>query len=173
MDKKITIEIHGYAQQIVKNTFGSQAEIKGFEWAAGGLYCKVFKINTTYGDFILKMECDKIFFAIRKDQIENDVIGHSIFQKAGIPCADILAYDFTKKDIGVKYVLMEYINDTHFFDDGNVRRSFDEMTKEEIYRQYKMIIEKLRTITNSHFGSLSQSGMLAGIKPMTTIIIRH
>lgn len=145
-----------YAQQIVKNTIGTQTKVKGFEWSdGGGLFNKVFKVNTTDGNFILKMECDKIFFATRKDQIENEVFGNEIFQKAGIPCANILAYDFDKNNIGIRYIFSECLNpDWLNWDD------FDESTTLEIKRQFKIIVEKMRTMTNSHFGSVSPSGTL-------------
>ena len=160
MTINIAPEIQMYTQQIVKNTIGTQAQVKGFEWSAGGLFNKVFKINTTNGDFVLKVECDKIFYATRKDQIENEVLGNALFQKAGIPCANILAYDYTKKDVGVRYVFMEWIkNDMNDCPIGGLEH-FDEPTKSEIERQEKTIAEKEQGITNSHFGSLSQSGTL-------------
>jgi len=164
MANNITPEIQAYTEQIVKNTLGTQAEVKGFEWSdAGGLFCKIFKVNTTESDFILKAECDEIFFATRKDQIENEVIGNNLFQKTGVPCANILAYDFTKNnDMKARYIFTEHIKND--FEDwpllGEVMDKFDEETKSEIKRQVKIIIEKEQSITNNHFGSLSQSGTL-------------
>jgi aminoglycoside phosphotransferase (APT) family kinase protein len=159
-DKKVAPEIHGYAEQIVKNTLGTQAKFKGFEWFGGGLYNKVFKLNTTVGNFILKMECD-IFNSTRKEQIENEVYGNQIFQKAGIPCANILAYDFTANDIGTRYVFMEHINgekeDSVLW--GGIE-SFDEITQAEIERQFMEAVYKMRTMTTTHFGSVSPSGIL-------------
>ena len=161
MNIKIEPKIHSYAEQIIKNTLGTQTKLKGFEWSGGGLFNKIFKVNTSDGNFMLKVECDKIFFATRKDQIENEVIGNAIFQTAGIPCARILAYDFTKNDIGARYIFTEHINDE--IEDSCLwgrLDSFDEKTKAEIVRQVNIIIEKEQTITNTHFGSLSQSGTL-------------
>ena len=160
MVDNIAREIWEYTQQIVKNTLGTQVKVKEFEWAAGGLFNKVFKVNTTDGNFVLKVECDKIFFATRKDQIENEVIGNALFKKAGIPCANVLAYDYTKKDVGVRYVFMEWIkNDMKDWPIGGLEH-FDEPIKSEIERQVKAIREKEQSITNSHFGSLSQFGTL-------------
>ena len=161
MATKVAPEIHGYAEQIVRNTIGTQVKVNGFEWTAGGLFNKVFKVNTTDGNFILKMECDKIFFATRRGQIENEVLGNEIFQKAGIPTANILAYDFTKNGIGARYVFTEHIHDE--IEDSCLwgrLDNFDEVTKAEIVRQVGLIVEKEQTITNTHFGSLSQSGPL-------------
>lgn len=146
-----------FARQVVKTVIGTKTEVRGFEWPdAGGLFCKVFKLNTADGNFILKTERDKIFFATRKDQIENEVLGNAIFQKAGIPCANILAYDLTKNnDIKARYIFTECLNpDWLNLDD------FDDLTRAEIIRQYKATVEKQRDITNSHFGSLSPSGTL-------------
>ena len=152
-----------YAQQIVKNIIGTQSKVKELEYSdAGGLFNKVIKVNTTTGNFILKVEADEIFFATRKDQIENEVLGNAIFQKAGIPCANILAYDYTKNDVGVRYIFMEHINNN--MEDwpliGEAMGKLEEMTKSKIKQQVQTIIEKERNITNSHFGSLSQSGTL-------------
>jgi len=163
MENNVAPEIWEYTRKIVKNTFGTQAEVKEFEWSdGGGLFCKVFKVSTTDGTFILKVERDKIFFANRKDQIENEVLGNEIFKKAGISCPNILAYDFTKNDVGVRYVFMEHINNN--FEDwpivDEILKKFDETTRTEILRQYETAIEIEQTIKNSHFGSVSPSGKI-------------
>ena len=162
MGNEIRPDIWEYARQIVKNTIGTRSKVKGFEWSdGGGLFNKVFKVNTTDGNFILKIECDKIFFSTRKDQIENEVLGNEIFRKAGIACADILAYDFGKSNIGVRYIFTEHINNDT--EDSPVFVGFDnysEKTKSGIIRQFETAAEKMRTINNSHFGSLSPSGTL-------------
>jgi len=149
-------------RQIVKNAIGTKAEIKGVEWSdGGGMYCKVFKINTADGSFILKTERDKIFFATRKDQIENEVIGNRLFQQAGIPCPSILAYDFDKNNAGVRYILTEYIhNDMQDCPVWGQLDAFDDKTRAEIVRQFMEAVEKMRSMTNSRFGSLSPSGAL-------------
>jgi len=154
-------EIMGYAQQIIKNMIGAQTKIKGIEWSGGRFYNEVSRVNTTDGDFILKIERDKIFFSTRKEQTENDVYGNELCQKAGIPCANILAYDFTKNDIGVKYVFMEHIiNDMGDAPLWGRVENFDEVTKVEIKRQFITAFEKQARITSRHFGSLSPSGIL-------------
>ena len=157
MDINIAPEILAFAQQIVKNAIGTNVKVNGFEWSdGGGLFCKVFKINTTDGNFILKAERDKVFFATRKNQIENEVLGNELFQKAGISCPNIFAYDFTKNnDMKARYIFTECLNpDWLNFDD------IDEATKSEITRQFLTAVEKMRTITCSHFGSVSPSGIL-------------
>jgi hypothetical protein len=152
-----------YARQIVKNALGTQAIVKGFEYTnAGGLFNKVIKVNTSGGDFILKIECDEIFFATRKEQIENEVLGNAIFSKAGIPCAEIIAYDYTKNNVGARYVFMEHINNA--LEDwplvGESMDKLDETAKSKIKQQVQTIVEKEQTIQNTHFGSLSPSGTL-------------
>jgi len=155
-------EIMGHAEQIVKNTIGTKTKLKGFEWSdGGGLFTKVFKLDTTDGCYILKIERDKIFFATRKDQIENEVLGNQIFQKAGISCANILAYDLTKNDIGAKYVFTEHINnDMEDWPLWGKTEDLDDATKTEITRQFTEAMLKMRAMTNTHFGSLSQFGAL-------------
>jgi len=157
LENYVAPEITVYAEQIIKNTIGTKTKIKSFEWSTGGLFNKVFCINTTDGDFVLKIECDKIFFATRKDQIENEVAGNQIFQKAGVACPNILAYDFNKNNIGIRYVLMERVTNDCLW---NGLDQFDEETKSEIIRQINIIIEKEKNITNTHFGNLSPSGTL-------------
>jgi len=154
-------EIMDYAQHIIRNTIGTQPKIKGFAWDGGGLFNKVYKINTTGGDFFLKIERDKIFCATRREQTENEVYGNELCQKAGIPCANILAYDFTKNDIGAKYIFTECINNN--IDSvplwGQLD-NFDEITRAEIKRQFLTAFEKQARITGTHFGSLSPTGIL-------------
>jgi hypothetical protein len=63
MDNNIAPEIWEYTRQIVKSAIGNKTEVKGFEWSdGGGFLCKVFNVSTTGGNFILKVERDKIFF---------------------------------------------------------------------------------------------------------------
>lgn len=157
MDNYVAPEISEYARQIVKNAIGTQTKIDSVEWSAGGLFNKVNYIHTTEGCFILKIECDKIFLSTRKEQIENEVFGNKLFQKAGIPCASVLAYDFTKNDIGVRYVFTERISNDILWLEFN---QFDEAKKSEIQYQVTEIFAKMRTITNSYFGSLLPSGIL-------------
>ena len=154
-------EIMDYAQHIIRNTIGTQPQIKGFAWSGGGLFNKVYKINTIDGDFFLKIERDKIFCATRREQTENEVYGNELCQKAEIPCANILAYDFTKNDIGVKYIFSGCINNN--IDSAPLwgqLDNFDEITRAEIKRQFLTAFEKQARITNAHFGSLSPSGIL-------------
>ena len=163
LDNTISTEIWEYTRQILKNTLGAKTEVNGFEWSdGGGLFCKVFKVITNNGKFILKVERDKIFFANRKDQVENEVLGNEICRKAGISCANILAYDFTKNNFGVRYILTEHINNN--FDDWpilqEILEKFDEITRAEILRQFDYIVETAENIKNSHFGSLSKSGTI-------------
>jgi len=151
-----------YARQIVKNALGSRVRVNWFEWSdGGGLFNKVFKVNASDGNFILKIECDKIFFATRKDQIENEVFGNKLFQKAGIPCAGILAYDFTRNNVGVRYILTEHIENE--MDDCPVWGRLDdygEATKTEITMQFAAALKKMRNMTCGAFGSLSPAGAL-------------
>ncbi|MCL2813035.1 MAG: phosphotransferase [Oscillospiraceae bacterium] len=160
MDDNIAPKIWEYTRQIAKNAFGAKAGVAGFEWSdGGGLFCKVFKVVTSEGIFILKVERDKIFFPNRKDQIENEVLGNAIFQKAGIACPDILAYDFTKSETGVRYVFMEHIKNDKQDWPANPD-DFDEETKAEIKRQYQTAIDAAESIKNTHFGSLSPLGTI-------------
>ncbi len=157
MDNYIAPEIAGYAEQIVKKTIGAQTEIKFIEWSTGGLYNKVYIVHTTEGEFVLKTECNKIFPTSRTGQIENEVEGIRLCKQAGIPCPNVLDYDFTGKEIGVRYIFIERISgDIVMLEhDGMV----DE-TKAEVKRQSIEICTRMSTMTNSHFGSLTQSGPL-------------
>jgi hypothetical protein len=163
MDDNVAPEIWEYTRQIVKNALGSQTAVKGFEWSdGGGLFCKVFRVVTSEGDFILKVERDRIFFANRKDQIENEVLGNEIFQKAGIACASVLACDFDKNNFGVRYILTEHIQNG--FGDwplvDEIMAKFDESAKAKIRGQYETAVAAAEAIKNTHFGSLSPSGTI-------------
>ena len=141
--------------------FGERAKVNSFEWSTGGLFNKIFKINTTEGDFILKMECDEIFFATRKEQIENEVYGNELFRRFGIPCPKILAHEFTKNGVGTRYVFMEHIknegNDCPLH--GTIDR-FDESIKAEIERQFLAVFVKMREMTSTQFGGVSPTSIL-------------
>lgn len=159
MDIYIAPEIPGYAQSIIKSAIGARTKIQSFRWAdGGGLYNKVYCLDTSDGSFILKIECDKIFPSTRKGQMENEVEGSRLLKQAGIPCPSVLAYDFTKKDIGIRYILTECLSD----DWPVIARmeQMDEITKAEVKRQATDILARISTITNTHFGSLSPSGLL-------------
>ncbi len=157
MDNFISPEILGYAQQIVNKTIGAKTKVNSFGWSEGGLFNKVFKVDTTDGDFVLKIECDTIFFSTRKEQIENEVLGNELFKKAGIPTASILAYDYTKADIGVRYVFSEYISEDLLFIAIN---NLDSEKRLQIQRQVTEIFNKMKGITSGCFGSISPNGIL-------------
>jgi len=161
LENNIAPEIQASAQQIVKTVFGERAKVNSFEWSTGGLFNKIFKINTTEGDFILKMECDEIFFATRKEQIENEVYGNELFRRFGIPCPKILAHEFTKNGVGTRYVFMEHIknegNDCPLH--GTIDR-FDESIKAEIERQFLAVFVKMREMTSTQFGGVSPTSIL-------------
>jgi hypothetical protein len=115
-------------------------------------------LDTTEGSFILKIECDKIFPSTRKEQIESEVEGSRLLKQADVSCPPIIAYDFARKDIGVRYILTECLSD-----DWPVMarmEQLDEPTKTEVKRQATEILIRISTITNTHFGSLSPSGPL-------------
>lgn len=159
MGNYIAPEIQGYARSIIKSVIGARAEIQSFRWSdGGGLYNKVYCLDTTEGSFILKIECDKIFPSTRKGQIENEVEGSRLLIQAGVPCPPVTAYDFIGKDFGVRYILTECLSD-----DWPVIARMDQMddaTKAEVKRQATEILVRISTIKNTHFGSLSPSGSL-------------
>jgi len=159
MDNYLAPEIPGYAQSILKSTFGANAEVQSFRWSdGGGLYNKVYCIDTSEGSFILKIECGRIFPSTRKGQIENEVEGSRLFAKAGIPCPPVIAHDFTGQEIGVRYILTECLSD-----DWPVMARFDGMDdagKAEVTRQALEIYARMSAITNTHFGSLLPDGPL-------------
>ena len=159
MGNYIAPEIQGYAQRMIKSAIGTRAEIQSFRWSnGGGLYNKVYCLDTTEGSFILKIECDRIFPSTRKGQIENEVEGSRLLKQAGIPCPPATAYDVTGKDMGIRYILTECLSD----DWPVIARmdQLDDAIKVEIKRQATGILARLSTVTNTHFGSLSSAGSL-------------
>ena len=157
MDNYVAPEIPGYAKSIVKKTLGTKTELQSVEWTAGGLFNKVFYVHTSEGCFILKIECEKIFPSTRMGQMENEVDGIRLFTQAGIPCPKVLAHDFTGNDIGVRYIFTERVSgDIVLADIGQM----DADTKAEVEHQSSEICTRMKTITNTHFGSLTQAGSL-------------
>ena len=159
MDFYVAPEIPGIARSILKSVFGNNAELVSFRWAdGGGLYNKVYCIETTEGSFILKIECENIFPSTRRFQIENEVEGSRLLKQAGVPCPSVLAHDFTKNETGVRFVLTECLSD-----DYPVIARFeqmDELTKAEVERQATDVFKRISKITNPYFGSLLPSGPL-------------
>jgi len=157
LENYVAPEISGYAKSIIKKTLGTKAELKSVEWTAGGLYNKVFYVHTSEGCFILKIECKSIFPSTRIGQTENEVEGMRLFKQAGIPCPTVLSYDFSGNEIGARYVFTERIS-------GDIvmveQHGMSDAVKDEVKRQSAGICEKMKTITNSHFGSLLPSGSL-------------
>jgi len=149
-------EIPGYARTIIKQTLGTKAELQSIEWSGGGLYNKVFLVHTSEGCFVLKIECDNIFPSTRQGQMENEVEGIRLFTQAGIPCPMVLAHDFTG-DIGVRYIFTERISGDIVFADIE---QMSDATKAEVERQSNEICARMATITNTHFGNLTPSGLL-------------
>lgn len=157
MDNYIAPDIPGYAQSIVKKTIGAQTEIKSIEWSAGGLYNKVYIVHTTDGEFVLKIECNKIFPTSRTGQMENEVEGNRLCKQAGIPCPNVLAYDFSGREIGVRYIFIERISGDIVLVEHD---GMDDETKAEVQRQTIEICTRISAMTNSNFGSLTPSGPL-------------
>ena len=157
MDNYVAPEIPGYAETIIKRTFGTNAALQSVEWTGGGLYNKVFYVHTSEGCFILKIECEKIFPSTRTGQIENEVEGIRLFTQAGIPCPKVLAHDFTGNDIGVRYIFTERVSGDIVLAD---MAQMDDATKAEVERQSNEICTRMKAITNTHFGSLTPSGSL-------------
>jgi len=157
LDNYVAPEILGYAKSVIKKNLGANVTLQSVEWTGGGLYNKVFYIHTSEGCFILKIECEKIFPSTRTGQIENEVEGIRLFTEAGIPCPKVLAHDFTGDDIGVRYIFTERISGDIVLAD---MAEMDDATKNKIEYQSNEIYARMKTITNTHFGSLTPSGPL-------------
>ena len=159
MGNFIAPEILSYAQDIIKYALGARTKICAFKWSdGGGLYNKVYCLDTTEGRFILKIECDRIFPSTRKGQIENEVEGSRLLKQAGILCPLVTAYSITGKDVGVRYILTECLSD----DWPVIARmgEMEEVTKKEVQHQATKMLNHMSAIQNTHFGSLSSSGPL-------------
>ena len=157
MNNYIAPEIPGYAKLIVKKTLGTNVDLKSVEWTAGGLYNKVFYVHTSEGCFILKIECENIFPSTRTGQMENEVEGSRLFTQASIPCPKVLAHDFTRDEIGVRYIFTERVSgDIVLAEIGQM----DDATKAEAERQSSEVCTRMTAIESTHFGSLIPNGPL-------------
>jgi len=157
LDNYIAPEIPGYAKTIIKETLGTKVELQSVEWSMGGLYNKVFYVHTSEGCFILKIECSKIFPSSRTGQMENEVEGIRLFTKAGIPCPQVLAHDFTGNDVGVRYIFTERVSGDVLWAE---QEGMNDAKKAEMERQSHEIYSQMTAITSTHFGSLTPSGPL-------------
>lgn len=157
MDNYVAPEIPGFARQILQSATGARTKLNAVEWSAGGLFNKVFALRSSAGDFILKIECGGIACSLRKEQIENEVLGAGFFREAGIPCPAVVAHDLTGDLIGAKYVLTERIGGDILW---GARKELAESAQAEIRRQADEVFAKMNTIISDGFGSLSPDGIL-------------
>lgn len=157
MDNYVCPEAYEQAQLVIKKALGGNADVASVEWSAGGLFNKVYYVNTNLGGYVLKIECNDVFISTRKDQMENEIYGSKLFNEAGIPCPEILGYDLGKKDIGARYVLQNRISNDILWCDWF---SYTPEQKEKICFEVKEIFEKMNGITSDYFGSLSPNGLI-------------
>lgn len=157
MDNYVAPEIFDYAGQIIKKVLGTKVILKSVEWSGGGLYNKVYYVNTSQGNYILKMECDEIFLSTRKGQIENEVYANRLLQGAGVPCASVLSYDFTGNEMGKRYVFTQCITNDIVCLSWD---SFTEIEKEKIRAEIKDVLKKMNGITNDSFGDIHENGVI-------------
>ena len=152
-------EIMDCVRRFVKENVGTQTEILSIGQSWGGIYNKLFVIQTTEGNFNMKSERKTIFPSTRAGQIENEVEGSRLFKQADIPSTNILAHDLThKNEMGVPYIVYKPIGGDNMWE--LLSYPMDETIKSESIRQVRDIYAQMSAIKNTHFGSLSPNGLV-------------
>ena len=159
MSELIAPEVTDCVRRIVKETIGTQTEVLSVGQSWGGIYNKLFVIETSERNFNMKAERKKIFPSTRTGQIENEVEGSRLFKQAKIRSTNIAAYDLTRdNEMGVPYIVYEPIDGDNMWELLNY--PMDETIKSEAIRQVRDIYARMSAITNTHFGSLSPTGLV-------------
>ena len=159
MSELIASEVIDCVWRIVKETIGTQTEVLSVGQSWGGIYNKLFVIETSERNFNMKAERKKIFPSTRAGQIENEVEGSQLFKQAGIPSTNIVAHDLSRdNEMGVPYVVYDPIDGDNMWE--LLSYPMDETIKNASIQQVRDIYAKMSAITNTHFGSLSPSGLV-------------
>lgn len=156
MDEKL---LKGNVDYIIKKVAGNSAEAESIEkWGIGALNSTYrVEIKNSPDKFFLKIENDNIIPSTRRGQIEREVKGIELMNGAGVPCPTVLGYDCSKKDIGKKYMLQEFV------ESDLLREIKDTLSVEEneyIKLQIVDIINKMKSVKSMYFGDIYENGTI-------------
>lgn len=159
MSLEISEEFIGRVEQLLKKSQGEKCKLEVIEPYGIGANNTCYYLVTKNPDnkFFLKCENATIIPRTRCGQIEREVEGIKLMNKAGIPCKKIIQYDFTKQDIGTRYVLEEFIEGELLIEIWN---DLNENEKQNITNEIEGIIERMRNINFSYYGDIYENSII-------------
>ncbi|ADL52973.1 phosphotransferase [Clostridium cellulovorans] len=159
MNLEISEEFIGRVEQLLKKSQGEKCKLKVIEPYAVGANNTCYYLVTKNPDnkFFLKCENATIMPRTRCGQIEREVEGIKLMNKAGIPCKKIIQYDFTKEEIDTRYVLEEFIEGELLIEIWN---DLNESEKQNIANEIEDIVEKMRNINFSYYGDIYENSII-------------
>ncbi len=166
VDIKLTREFKSSSQEyidsekihcIIKEAIGSDVELVCIETAKQGNINSSYIVHTREPEarLFLKIENHSRVPLFYNGQIEREVVGRNLLKEADIPCSNTLHYDFSKRDIGVKYILTDYVDASLLSD---VWTSLDDTEKSVLKYKILDIVEKMKAIRSGYFGDLFENG---------------
>lgn len=159
MSLEISKEFIDKVEQLLKKSQGEKCKLEVMEPYGIGANNTCYYLVTKNPDnkFFLKCENTNIIPRTRCGQIEREVEGIKLMQKAGIPCKKIIQYDFTKQYIDTKYILEEFIEGELLIEIWN---DLNENEKQEISNDIEDIIERMRNINFLHYGDIYENSII-------------
>lgn len=159
MEDKILSNIKRDADYIIKKVVGNRVQVDSMEkWGIGALNsCYKVSIKNSLEKFFLKIENDNIIPSTRRGQIEREVKGIELMNRISIPCPVLLHYDCSKKEIGKKYILQEFIDNDLLWE---VKNSLTLEENEHIKVQITFMLNKMQSIKSDYFGDIYENGVI-------------
>lgn len=159
MSLNISNEFTVRIEQMLKKSQGEKCTVEVIEPCGGGAHNTCYYIVTKNPDnkFFLKCEDANISPRTRCGQIEREVESIKLMNKAGIPCTNIIQYDFSIEDIGTRYILEEFIEGKllrEIWNDLSVNE------KQNIANEIEGIVEKMRSINLPYYGDIYESSII-------------
>jgi Phosphotransferase enzyme family. len=157
-DSKLS-QIKGDADYIIRKVVGNGSKVDFIEkWGIGALN-SCFKVSIKNSDmkYFLKIENDNIIPSTRRGQVEREVKGIELMNRIGIPCPALIHYDFTKHNIGKKYILEEFIESDLLWE---VKDTLTSEENEYIKVQITDILNKMKSIKSDYYGDIYAKGII-------------
>lgn len=159
MSLDLSKEFINRIEKLLKKSQGEKCTLEAIESYGRGAQntCYYIVTKNPHNKFFLKCENSNIIPRTRCGQIEREVESTKLMQQAGIPCKNIIQYDFTQQDIGVKYVLEEFI-------EGRLLREiWSDLAineKQSIANEIENIVEKMRNINFQYYGDVYENSII-------------
>jgi|BioPla2DNA2_1021312.scaffolds.fasta_scaffold37882_3 hypothetical protein len=146
-------------EYIIRKAFGEKTKIKSVETTKQGDVNSSYIINLEHPVFklFLKVEDNKNIPKFYSGQIEREVEGIKLCKRADIPCANIISFDVSCKDIGKKYILTEFITSNLL---SEMWSGLNSDQKLKVKEEMLGIVNKMQNIKAKYFGDIYESGSI-------------